>query len=69
MKRFAAWVVLSWCVVCAAWAGEVEHKRGDFRFFVGDPAAFVQPHQVARQEGPLARLQQLTRKITFDFAK
>jgi len=54
MKRFAAWVVLSWCVVCAAWAGEVEHKRGDFRFFVGDPAAFVQPHQVAATWDPKA---------------
>jgi transglutaminase-like putative cysteine protease len=54
MKRLyvLAWVL--WAVSCVAWAGDVEHKRGDFKFFVGPAPAFVVPHPVASQWDPKA---------------
>jgi hypothetical protein len=38
----------------AAWSADVEHKRGDFTFFVGDAPAFVTAHDVAAQWDPKA---------------
>jgi hypothetical protein len=49
MKAWCVWVVVLWAIVSTAWAGDVEHQRGDFRFFVGPVPAFVVPHQVAVQ--------------------
>lgn len=55
MNRWCAWVLLlSWCLMCAARGEEVQHKRGDFQFYVGEPAAFVQPHSVADAWDPKA---------------
>lgn len=56
MKR--CWVALGLVASLAwmgtAWSAEVEHKRGDFTFFVGPPAAFVEPHKVAATWDPAA---------------
>jgi hypothetical protein len=51
MKRLYVWVVMLFASVssCAAFATDVEHKRGDYTFFVGDVPAFVVPHPVATQ--------------------
>ena len=38
----------------AAWSAEVEHKRGDFTFFVGPPPAFVEPREIAEAWDPKA---------------
>lgn len=54
MKRWCAWVLLLWCAVGAAWANEVEHKRGDFSFFTGPAPAFVKPHAIADRWDPKA---------------
>jgi hypothetical protein len=55
MKRlYAWWLVLSLALTSAAFAADVEHKRGDFTFFVGDVPAFAKPHEIAAQWDPNA---------------
>jgi hypothetical protein len=56
MKRWwaALGLLASLAWMGAAWSAEVEHKRGDFTFFVGPPAAFVEPHEVAATWDPNA---------------
>jgi transglutaminase-like putative cysteine protease len=51
MKRWfvAVLACAGWVVSGACWSADVEHKRGDFKFFVGDAPAFVVPHQVPAQ--------------------
>ena len=56
MKR---WCVALGLVVALAWMGaahaaEIEHKRGDFRFFVGPAPGFVESHPVAVKWDPKA---------------
>jgi hypothetical protein len=46
---------LAWCGT--AWSAdvkqtEVEHKRGDFKFYVGPAPAFVEPHAIAATWDP-----------------
>jgi hypothetical protein len=36
-----------WACAFGAVAGDVEHKQGEFRFFVGDAPGFVQPREIA----------------------
>lgn len=58
MKRWIAWLpaLLLACAGAASAAApqsaEVEHKRGDFRFFVGPAPAFVEPREVAGEWDP-----------------
>lgn len=56
MKRWCVAVLAcaGWVVSGACWSADVEHKRGDFKFFVGDAPAFVVPHDVPAQWDPKA---------------
>ncbi|HVQ32749.1 MAG TPA: DUF3857 domain-containing protein [Lysobacter sp.] len=48
MKRLFLMAML-WAFALSAFAADVEHKRGDYTFFVGDAPAFVTPREIAAQ--------------------
>lgn len=58
MKRWIAWLpgLLLACVGATSAANppvaDIEHKRGDFRFFVGPAPAFVEPREVVAKWDP-----------------
>jgi hypothetical protein len=52
--RVAVGLIASFAWVGAAWSADVEHKRGDFRFFVGDAPAFVVGHEIPAHWDPKA---------------
>ncbi|KGQ18430.1 Transglutaminase domain protein [Lysobacter dokdonensis DS-58] len=56
MKRgfLAVLAVAGWVVSGACWSADVEHKRGDFKFFVGDAPAWVLKRDVPAQWDPKA---------------
>lgn len=51
---FGAWVLALSLTMGAVAAAEVEHRQGEFRFFVGPVPAFVVPRSVAAQWDPNA---------------
>ncbi|MCC8364137.1 DUF3857 domain-containing protein [Lysobacter sp. A6] len=61
MKRWTLALALAMGLACCgtAWSADVkqadvEHKRGDFKFYVGPAPAFVEPHPVAATWDPKA---------------